>query len=59
MSDLQPIKVIAIYKSGREESHFVKATKGASNKAYDKLLAQLRSFPSIVDIKIHNPNKPR
>lgn len=57
MSDLKPIQITATYKSGREENHYVKATKGPSNKKFDKLLRDLRNVPTVVDIKIHNPNR--
>lgn len=53
------IKIICTYVSGREEIHHVKATKGVSNKAYDKMMAKLRSIPTIVNIKVEHPKKEK
>jgi hypothetical protein len=50
------IKITCTYNSGRTENHYVKATKGPSNKAYSKIMARLRSIPTIKHIKVENPN---
>ena len=54
---MKDLEITAVYKSGREELHFCKATKGLNNKAKDKLIKKLRTMPTVTKIKVFNPNE--
>lgn len=53
------LKVVAIYVSGREEVHRVKKTKGASNKALEKLINKFVKMPTIIKWRIENNDSIR
>lgn len=46
------IRIVATYSSGREEYYFVKKTKGKTNKKLNETLKKLRSFPTIINVRI-------
>lgn len=54
---MSKIKITATYKSGRQEVHFVKATKGPSNKSLEKKVDALRAVPTIIKIDTLHPKK--
>lgn len=51
-SEKQNIRIIATYKSGREETYTHKLNKGGSvKKDTNELISALRSFPTVDSVK--------